>query len=59
VRERKRKGGNLPFQREKMRALKIHETSFMYLESLNTSPSDLFASEVSGASKWQGTLSCE
>jgi hypothetical protein len=56
VRERKRKRGRLPLQRErKMRIFEIHKVSPLYLESLNTDPSDLFTSDVSGASEWQGT----
>jgi hypothetical protein len=48
----------LPFQREKNdNFLDLQSVIFEPFANLNTGPSDLFPSDVSGASKWQGTLS--
>jgi hypothetical protein len=39
-----------------MTAFKIRDASFLYFESLNADPSKLFPSDLSRASKCQGTL---
>jgi hypothetical protein len=57
VREEK-KGGQLPFQREKNKNfLDPQSILFEPFESLNTGPSNLFPSDVSGASKQHRILS--
>jgi hypothetical protein len=58
VGEREEKGrGNLPFERERERKLPRHTKCPSYIkEASNTDPLDLSLSDVSGVSKWQGTL---
>jgi hypothetical protein len=59
-RERKRKGGKLPFWREKNKNFLDPQSILLEpSESFNIGPSDLFPSHICGASKWLGTLSYE
>jgi hypothetical protein len=55
-RKRNEKGKFYLIRERKMRASKIHGTS-SYLGRLNIGPPDLFLSDISGANKWQSTLS--
>jgi hypothetical protein len=57
VRERKRKGGKVPLQRERTRAFKIPYSSFLYLESLSTGTSDCFCQTCLEQASWQGSFS--
>jgi hypothetical protein len=60
VRERKTKGGKLPFWKENTENfLDLQSILIEPSENLNTGPSDLFLSVISGSSEWQGTLSFE
>jgi hypothetical protein len=60
VKERRRKGAKLPFQREKNENFLDSESILLEPSEIpNTSASNLFLSHSCEASEWQGTLSGE